>query len=492
MTEKKIYTLSKVTQAIENVISKYASNYIWIKAEIVKLNYYAQSGHCYPDLVEKKDNKVIAELRGNIWSSNFEKINKKFKSVLNEGLGDNMTVVFYASVKFHSVYGLSLNITDVDPSYTLGELAKQKAETIKKLKDENIFNLNKQTKLPLVPKIIAIISVNTSKGYNDFINVIDKNPWKYKFQYLLFPAILQGDRAIDTIVNQLKRISEYKQVFDAVAIIRGGGGEIGLSCYDDYKLASTIAKYPLPVLTGIGHSTNETVAELVSFRSFITPTKIGEFLLQEYHNFSVPLKENTVTINNFYQRLIEEQKSNLKGASRLFGSLIQRIFDSQKTSINQNVRSILNFVSNLFLNEKKELRNNANIIQFSTSGFIQSQNHLLKQAINNLKNQNEQILLHEQRNLVDSSKSINLNALSIINISLKDVEFTQNKLHILKPSNVLKRGFSITRLNGKSLQNAKNIKRGDKIETELFEGIIESQVENIKSKNKELLKWLKK
>jgi len=492
MTEKKIYTLSKVNQAIENVISKYASNYIWIKAEIVKLNYYAQSGHCYPDLVEKKDNKVIAELRGNIWSSNFEKINKKFKSVLNEGLGDNMTVVFYASVKFHSVYGLSLNITDVDPSYTLGELAKQKAETIKKLKDENIFNLNKQTKLPLVPKIIAIISVNTSKGYNDFINVIDKNSWKYKFQYLLFPAILQGDRAIDTIVNQLKRISEYKHVFDAVAIIRGGGGEIGLSCYDDYKLASTIAKYPLPVLTGIGHSTNETVAELVSFRSFITPTKIGEFLLQEYHNFSVPLKENTVTINNFYQRLIEEQKSNLKGASRLFGSLIQRIFDSQKTSINQNVRFILNFVSNLFLNEKKELRNNANIIQFSTSGFIQSQNHLLKQAINNLKNQNEQILLHEQRNLVDSSKSINLNALSIINVSLKDVEFTQNKLHILKPSNVLKRGFSITRLNGKSLQNAKNIKRGDKIETELFEGIIESQVENIKSKNKELLKWLKK
>src|SRR5690554_4962482 len=112
MTEKKIYTLSKVTQAIENVISKYASNYIWVKAEIVKLNYYTQSGHCYPDLVEKKDNKIIAELRGNIWSSNFEKINKKFKSVLNEELGDNMTVVFYASVKFHSVYGLSLNITD--------------------------------------------------------------------------------------------------------------------------------------------------------------------------------------------------------------------------------------------------------------------------------------------------------------------------------------------------------------------------------------------
>ena len=336
------------------------------------------------------------------------------------------------------------------------------------------------------------MSVNTSKGYNDFINIIDNNSWKYKFHYLLFPAILQGDRAIETIVNQLNRISEYKHIFDAVAIIRGGGGEIGLSCYDDYKLASTIAKYPLPVLTGIGHSTNETVAELVSFKSFITPTKIGEFLLQEYHNFSVPLKENTVTINNFFQRLIDEQKSNIKGASRLFGSLLQRIFDFQKTSINQNIRSIINFVSNLFLYEKRELRDNANIIHYSTSGFIQSQNHLLKQTIDNIKNLNEKSLLNEQRNLADSSKSINLNTLAIINEASKDINFIQNKFHLLKPTNILKRGFSITRLNGNSLQNAKKIKKGDKIETELYDGIIESQVENIKSKNKKLLKWLEK
>lgn len=492
MTEKKIYTLSKVTKAIEKVISKYAGNSIWVKAEIVKLNYYKQSGHCYPDLVEKKDNKIIAELRGNIWSTNFEKINKKFKSILNEELGNNMTVVFFATVKYHSVYGLSLNITDIDPSYTLGELAKQKAETIKKLKEENVFNQNKQTKLPLVPKVLAIISVNTSKGYNDFVNVINNNPWNYKYQFLLFPALLQGERAVETIIKQLEKIYEYRSIFDAVAIIRGGGGDVGLSCYDDYKLSKKIATYPLPILTGIGHSTNETVSELVSYQSFITPTKIGEFFLQQYHNFSVPLKENTVTINNYYSMLIDEQKSNLKGSARLFNSLINRIFDNQKSSINQSIRSILSFVSTIFYNKKIELKNNGNIIQYSTSKFIQSQNHELKQTINNLLNLNEKSILNEQRNLNDLKKSINLNALSAINEAQKNIEYTQSKIIILEPTNVLKRGFSITRLNGKALQNTKKVNDGDKIETELFEDMIESRVENIKSKHKKFLQWLKK
>jgi exodeoxyribonuclease VII large subunit len=478
--EKNIYTLSKVTQAIENVISKYASKYIWIKAEIVKLNYYAQSGHCYPDLVEKKDNKIIAELRGNIWSSNFEKINKKFKTVLNESIGDNMTVVFYASVKFHSVYGLSLNIIDVDPSYTLGELAKQKAETIQKLKAENIFNLNKQTKLPLVPKIIAIISVSTSKGYNDFINVINNNSWKYKFQYLLFPAILQGDRAVETIINQLNRIAKYKNVFDAVAIIRGGGGEVGLSCYDDYKLASTIAKYPIPVLTGIGHSTNETVTELVSFKSFITPTKIGEFLLQQYHNFSVPLEDNTVFINNFFRSIVNKEKSNLKGVSRLFSSLTHRIFDSQKILLKQSIKIILSSSINLFQTEKRTLKSNANIIQYSTSRFIQTQNYLLKQIISNIKNLNEKLMIDERHKLKEFSDNVNIKSLSVLDITKKNIGFIQNKISILDPSNILKRGFSITKINGKLLQDTTGVNKGDMIETILYEGLIESRIENIK------------
>lgn len=482
MTGKKIYTLSKVTEAIENIISKYASRYIWIKAEIVKLNYYSQSGHCYPVLVEKKDNKIIAELRGNIWKSNFEKINNKFKSVLNEELGDNMTVVLYASVKFHSVYGLSLNIIDIDPAFTLGELAKQKAETIKRLKEENIFHLNKQKTLPLVPKVIAVISVDTSKGYKDFINVIDNNSWGYKFHYKLFPAILQGDRAVATIINQLKIIAEYTDIFDAVAIIRGGGGEVGLSSYDDYTLASAIAKFPIPVLTGIGHSTNETVAEMVSYKSFITPTKIGEFLLQKYHNFSVPLNESIVVINNYYNKLIDEEKSNLKGTSRLFASLIQNIFYYQKITINQSIKTILKFTADLFNKEKKELKNAANLIQHSTSNFINAQSYLLSHIINKLKNNNEKLIINEQHILSEIQKNLKLNSIALLDNVNKDLSHIQTKINIMKPSNILKRGFSITRINGKILKSMHDVKTDDKIETELFDGILESKVKNIKSK----------
>ncbi|HSJ12196.1 MAG TPA: exodeoxyribonuclease VII large subunit, partial [Gillisia sp.] len=264
MSQKQIFPLSKLSEAIENVINTYCSKIVWVKAEIVRLNYYSHTGHCFPELVEKKDGKIIAEIRGNIWKVNFERINKKFRLVLNEDLGDDMTVVIQATVTYHPVYGLALNILDIDPEFTLGELARQKMETIKKLQEENIFFANKHTSLALLPKTIALISVSSSKGYLDFMNVIQNNPQGYKFHIFLFPAVLQGEKAVTTIISQMDRIRELKGVFDAVAIIRGGGGEVGLSCYDNYELAKTIATFPLPVLTGIGHSTNETVSELVS------------------------------------------------------------------------------------------------------------------------------------------------------------------------------------------------------------------------------------
>src|SRR5690606_3676084 len=273
MASKQIFPLSKLTEAIENVINTHCSKVVWVKAEIVRLNYYKHTGHCFPELVEKKGGKVISEIRGNIWKTQFEMINKKFRNVLNEDLSDDMNVVLQASVTYHPVYGISLNIFDIDPEYTLGELARQKAEAILRLKKENIYAANKERPLARLPKTIALISVSTSKGYLDFLNVIENNPWNYKFHFLLFPAVLQGEKAVSTIVEQLEKIKQNFRHFDAVAILRGGGGEIGLSCYDSYELARAIAKFPIPVLSGIGHSTNQTVSELVSWQSFITPTK---------------------------------------------------------------------------------------------------------------------------------------------------------------------------------------------------------------------------
>lgn len=363
MPGKKVFPLSKLTEAIENVINRYCNKVVWVKAEIVKLNHYPQTGHCYPDLVEKKDGKIVAELRGNIWKSNFDLINKKFRQVLNEDLRDDMTVVVQATVTFHSVYGLALNILDIDPEYTLGELAKQRAEAIKKLDSEGIFKANKQRLLPKIPKTIAVISVNSSKGYQDFINVIEENPWGYQLHYKLYPAILQGERAVPTITAQLKKIEKHKNIFDAVAIIRGGGGEIGLSCYDNYDLAKEIALFPIPVLTGIGHSTNETVSELVSYKSFITPTKIAEFLIQEFHNFSQPVEQNVQKIIAGANLLLERQQIALEKVSGSFGYLASRILDHEKNKLSSFHQSMTTGGKNFLKQEASDLKNIATSIE---------------------------------------------------------------------------------------------------------------------------------
>ena len=413
MPAKQVFPLSKLTEAIENVINRHCSKVLWVKAEIVKLNHYPQTGHCYPDLVEKRNGRIIAELRGNIWKSNFDPINEKFKTVLNEELKDDMTVVVQATVTYHSVYGLALNILDIDPEYTLGELAKQRAAAIKKLVKNGIFEANKEKLLPRLPKTIAVISVESSKGYQDFVNVIENNPWGYKFHFKLYPAILQGDRAVATITAQLKRIGKQKKLFDAVAIIRGGGGDIGLSCYDNYVLAKEIALFPLPVLTGIGHSTNETVSELVSYKNFITPTKVAEFLLQEFHNFAQPLKENINRIRTSTNLIFERQDTQLSQLSSSFGYLSSRILDKEKNQL---------------------------------SYF-------------------EQLITSEAKSAIKQEKS-----------ELKNLE---TAIVLLSPKNILKRGFSITRLNGKVVTQSHTLERGDLVETEFFHGKASAEIKNI-------------
>ena len=431
MSEKKVYTLSQLTRSIQNVVQTHCNQIIWIKAEIVKLNYYSKTGHCYPDLVEKRNGSIIAELRGNIWNSHFQKINDKFKSVLKEELKDDMTVVIQGSVSFHPVHGLSLNIIDIDPEYTLGELAREKAETIERLRAEALFHANKNVPLPVLPKTIAIVSVETSKGYQDFLNIIENNPWGYKFHFLLFPAILQGERAISSILSQLGIIKGFHEIFDAVAIIRGGGGEIGLSSFDNYHLSREIATFPIPVLTGIGHSTNVTVSEMVSYESFITPTKIAEFLLQKYQDFGTPLKKNEEKISERVQYLFRSQKSGLKDTARLFSSLTHRALEKSKSGLDHMAFGI---------------RTSGNIL-------IHTQRQELNQKLSLLRNSSQLILRKQAHGL----------------------ENMEQKIQMLSPSNILKRGYSITRQQGKVIYDADQLQPDMLLETELFHGKITSK-----------------
>src|SRR5690606_941929 len=211
--------------------------------------------------------------------SDFERRNKQFVDLLSEPLRDGISILFQAGISYDPLHGLSLRIVDIDPAFVLGELEKEKKESIRRLQEEGLFDANRRLPFPAVPKKLAIISVETSKGLSDFYKIIRQNPWGYHFETTLYPALLQGDKSIPSIIRQLAVIAGQSERYDAVAIIRGGGGEVGLSSFNNYALAKAIAIFPIPVLTGIGHSTNETVSELVSFKNAITPSELADFLM---------------------------------------------------------------------------------------------------------------------------------------------------------------------------------------------------------------------
>ncbi|MCL2416373.1 MAG: exodeoxyribonuclease VII large subunit [Bacteroidales bacterium] len=308
--DRKVYSLSDVAQSLKGVIEQNYVRDFYVKAEISKLNYYPHSGHCYPDLVEKSGGRITAQLRSTIWSSDYFRIQKKFEEVTGNSLSDGLQVLCLARVTFHPSYGLSLHIKDVVPEYSLGELAKAKQETIAQLQKDGVFNLNKTLAFPLLPKHIAVVSVSTSKGYEDFMSIMKQAP--HPISTYLFPALLQGDGAILSISEQLKKIATMHEHFDAAVIVRGGGGDVGLSCYDNYGLASLVANFPLPVITGIGHSTNVTVSEMVAYYAAITPTDTANFLLEKQLSFADKLEYFQNNIAGFAGQTLTLARQNIQ------------------------------------------------------------------------------------------------------------------------------------------------------------------------------------
>ena len=409
----KHYTLSDISRSLKSVIEKNYKGKYWVKAEIAKLNFYPRSGHCYPDLVEKADGKIKVQMRSTIWRSTYKALQRKFIHYTQEELREGLNVLFLVEVKYDGLHGLSLNILDIDPALTMGEMAKERLETIARLKEEGIFDNNKQLPFPLLPKRMAIISVSTSKGYNDFMNIIEPARQRYNLTLKLFPSLLQGDEAVRSIVASLRKIEEEKENFDIILLIRGGGGDVGLQVYNNYELAKAVALAPLPVLTGIGHATNETVTDMVAHHNKITPTDLGYFIVDIFEQFDNKLKEF---------------REKIAGLSR-----------------------------EILLLEKEKIQ-------------------MLKERFSNAS----VFILHQRiLTLDDIRKKIPFLVQSIIKDNQQNLKFFKDKIKILSPENVLKRGYSITRYNGKAVKDANEIPDGETIETQVYKGKIFS----IKTKN---------
>src|SRR5690606_11527491 len=221
IADRTIFSLFEVARSIKRTIAQRYSQSYWVSAEMNKLNYYSHSGHCYPDLVDKKEGKVIAEMRSIIWKGDYQRINRQFEAITKEPLKDGIRILFQASISFDELHGISLRIVDIDPNFSLGLLVREKQESINRLREEQIFDANRRIPFPLLPKRIAIISVETSKGLADFLKIIEHNDWQYRFEYSLFPALLQGEKAISSILEQLHKTAENSSQFDVVTLIRG-------------------------------------------------------------------------------------------------------------------------------------------------------------------------------------------------------------------------------------------------------------------------------
>lgn len=333
MLNVRIFSLKEVASSIKRTLNARYGSSFWVKAEMIKLNYYPYSGHAFPDLIEKGDNGLVAQMRAVIWSSDLKRIRDKFRACGIEDLSNGITILFNASIMYDEFYGLSLRIIDIDTGFTLGELERQRLLCVERLKAEKIYDNNKSLTLSALPRRFAIVSVESSKGYNDFKQIVNKFSPQYKIFYHLFPSLLQGGGAVASIIDSLERINAVADCFDAVLIIRGGGGDVGLDCYNNYNLCRAVALCSLPVLTGIGHASNQTVVEQIAWRNCITPTDLADFLFSLFSQADNDIMNEAERLKqNILQHLSEERK-RLKSVSDILRIRTENKLENEKEKL---------------------------------------------------------------------------------------------------------------------------------------------------------------
>lgn len=451
---KEVFTLKQVAQSIRKTLeSRYERTY-WVKAEIYKMNLFP-SGHAFPELVQRTDDKIVANLSGVIWKTNYGRIAKQFEATVKEPFSEGKEVLMLVKITFSEVYGLSLHITDIDPSYSLGALHKLKLETIDALNKLGILQKNQSLSLSL-PKRIAVISAESSKGLSDFMQVLSASQSQIGISTFLFNATVQGDQAVESILQAFNKIERVRQYFDAVVIVRGGGAEVGMSCYDDFKLCKRIAEFPLPVLCGIGHSTNLTVAEMVAYSHAITPSVLASDLLQE---FELKLLE----LHAIYANLNLVQSTLITNIKNTFNQTVSKINGVTKWRF-ERINNQLNTIEQRSIQEAKQILSIHK--QYISSSPI---------AIQTLVKKSHQIE-HHRRTMLQQQLTFTMNRMVDKNGTM--IESLEKQVQLMSPSAILARGFSIARSNGKAVLSKTELRPGTMIQIELSDGTAEAEVKS--------------
>lgn len=431
--EERPLSLYELNALVKRSINSCMPDTYWVQAELsdVRSNY---SGHCYLEFVQKepRGNNLIAKARGTIWNNVYRLLKPYFEEETGQAFVAGIKVMVNVSVEFHELYGYSLTVQDIDPTYTLGDMARRRREILKQLEEEGVLTLNKELELPLLTRRIAVISSATAAGYGDFCNQLEHNPYGFIFYPRLFPAIMQGDRVEQSIIAALDAINVRRDDWDVVVIIRGGGATSDLSGFDTYNLAANCAQFPLPIITGIGHERDDTVLDSVSHTRVKTPTAAAEFLINHLHDTAETLEDYASSILYAVSTRMEREKTRL-------ARFAERIPIQTKMRLKDEHYRQERVMKQLEVGLQSRLTREAHHLQLIASRLgIGSQHRLVKE--------NHRLQLLEQQ------------------------------LKAASPEHLLKRGYSITLRNGRAVTDASSLKEGDELVTRFAKGEIKSIV----------------
>ena len=449
-------SLLELNRHIKSVIERQYTSPLWIIAEINNVTEH-RSGHCYLELIQKSltDDTIIAQARATIWNTQYRFLKDYFETVTKSRLSKGIKILVRASIDFHELYGLSLNIREIDPNYSLGDLERRKKEIIQKLTDEGVIDMNKQIELPVVLQNIAVISSNNSAGYGDFINQILNNNYGFRYNIMLFESDMQGANTEKSVVNALNEIFPICEKFDIVVIIRGGGSKSDLSFFDNYNIAYHITQFPIPVFSGIGHDRDDSVTDMVAHTKLKTPTAVANYIIEHSLKF-----ENNIT--DIYNEIIEQSKSYIKQNEAYITNIsigIYRLKERLQNNIekcNHQYFRLKNILENIKKSNNQSLELNKSKLKLLVRNLITAEGQRIDDNFGKFKSSKNNYITQHQNKL----------------------EYIEQSIKLADPINVLKRGFSISKIGGKTIKDTTSVKKGDVLETVLCNGVIISEVKD--------------
>ncbi len=449
-------TLSELQMMIRDSIVVSMPDSYWVMAEISELNIN-YSGHCYLELIEKsrEGGNIRARARAIIWASRFRMIKPQFESGAGMELKSGISVLVKVTVDYHELYGLSLSITDIDPAYTLGDVALRRQETIRRLEQEGVIEMNRELPAPFLPKRVAVVSSSSAAGYTDFINQLNNNPYGFIFSTELYNSPMQGKETAGGIVSALNLIADRADRFDLVAIIRGGGSSSDLQWFDDYSLAFHVSQFPLPVITGIGHDKDVSVLDIVAWRSLKTPTAVAGEIVDM-------MLDTASLLEDFNRRLRQAVAETLRYSGVRTNDVTRRLVPS---------------VNSITSEYRKKISALSVTLSAASSHILGRSKTDTALAGSRVASGVRQRVLKGWDGITRQREKLRKSSLTLLQRRSEEVRSAAAVVRAYSPEAVLERGFTITVLNGKAVYSSNDIEGGDHITTLFRDGKVVSRVE---------------